>query len=37
MLQKAVDRLISENAEIKAENAQVKAALQDIYAKLNNK
>ncbi len=36
MLQKAVDRLISENAEIKAENAQVKAALQDIYAKLNN-
>ena len=37
MLQKTVDRLISENAEIKAENAQVKAALQDIYAKLNNK
>ena len=37
MLQKAVDRLLSENAEIKAENAQVKAALQDIYAKLNNK
>lgn len=37
MLQKAVDRLISENAEIKAENAQIKVALQDMYAKLNNK
>lgn len=37
MLQKAVDRLLSENAEIKAENAQIKAALQDIYSKLNNK
>ena len=37
MLQKAVDRLLSENAEIKAENAQIKAVLQDIYAKLNNK
>ena len=37
MLQKAVDRLLSENAEIKAENAQIKVALQDMYAKLNNK
>ena len=37
MLQKAVDRLITENAEIKAENAQIKVALQDMYAKLNNK
>ena len=37
MLQKTVDRLISENAEIKAENTEIKAALQDIYAKLNNK
>ena len=35
MLQKAVDRLIAENAEIKAENAQIKVALQDMYAKLN--
>ena len=37
MLQKAVDRLIAENAEIKAENAQIKVALHDMYAKLNNK
>ena len=37
MLQKTVDRLLSENAQVKAENAQIKVALQDIYAKLNNK